>query len=248
MSVAAFTGKWMLADSIARRSEPRTSAREIETCARCHSRRSPISPEYRHGEPLLDHYLPALLTDGLYHADGQIDDEVYVYGSFVQSKMHAAGVTCSDCHEPHSLELLAPGNGVCLQCHQGDAYNTAAHHFHQPGTSGASCAECHMPASNYMVVDPRHDHSMRIPRPDLSVSLGTPNACSNCHQQQSAAWAARQVDQWYGDTIPDTRSTRRFCRRRGAEQARAKRWPGLIRNPGTPAIARATALTEIRLT
>jgi len=237
--------KMDVADSIARRSEPRTSSREIETCARCHSRRSPISPEYRHGEPLLDHYLPALLTDGLYHADGQIDDEVYVYGSFVQSKMHAAGETCSDCHEPHSLELLAPGNGVCLQCHKGDAYNTAAHHFHQPGTSGASCAECHMPASNYMVVDPRHDHSMRIPRPDLSVSLGTPNACSNCHQQQSAAWAARQVDQWYGDINPGHQKYAGILQaaRRGTGSGEAL--AGLIRNPGTPAIARATALTEI---
>ena len=120
----------------------------------------------------------------------------------VQSKMHAAGVTCSDCHEPHSLELLAPGNGVCLQCHKGDVYNTEAHHFHQPQSSGASCAECHMPASTYMVVDPRHDHSMRIPRPDLSVSLGTPNACSNCHSEQSAEWAAKQVDEWYGDINP----------------------------------------------
>jgi len=232
-------------ESIVRRSQSRDSAREIETCARCHSRRSPISSEYRHGEPLLDHYLPALLTDGLYHADGQIDDEVYVYGSFVQSKMHAAGVTCSDCHEPHSLQLRAPGNGVCLQCHQAGAYDTTAHHFHPPQSSGASCVECHMPARNYMVVDPRHDHSMRIPRPDLSVSLGTPNACTNCHTQQSAQWAATQVGKWYGTINPGYQKYAEILQaaRDGAGSGEAL--AALIRNLETPTIARATALSGI---
>ncbi len=231
--------------SIARRSEPRDSAREIETCARCHSRRSPISTEYRHGEPLLDHFLPALLTDGLYHADGQINDEVYVYGSFVQSKMHAAGVTCSDCHEPHSLELLAPGNGVCLQCHQATVYNTPKHHFHELETTGASCAECHMPVKNYMVVDPRHDHSMRIPRPDLSVSLGTPNACTICHTQESDVWAADQVGEWYGELTLGHQNYAEIllAARRGAGSG--EDLASLVRNLQTPAIARATALTEI---
>jgi len=231
--------------NIASRSQSRDSAREIETCARCHSRRSPISSEYRHGEPLFDHYLPALLSEGLYHADGQIDDEVYVYGSFMQSKMNAAGVTCSDCHEPHSLELRAPGNGVCLQCHQANIYNTSAHHFHEPKSSGASCAECHMPTRNYMVVDPRHDHSMRIPRPDLSVSLGTPNACTMCHTDQSAQWAANQVGKWYGDVSPGHQQYAEIlsAARRGAGSGNAL--AALIRNPATPAIARATALAEI---
>jgi len=231
--------------SIARRSQARDSAREIETCARCHSRRSPISPEYRHGEPLLDHYLPALLSEGLYHVDGQIDDEVYVYGSFLQSKMNAAGVTCSDCHEPHSLELRAPANGVCLQCHQANVYNTKAHHFHEPETSGASCAKCHMPPRNYMVVDPRHDHSMRIPRPDLSISLGTPNACTVCHADQSAEWAASQVDKWYGDVSPGRQPYAEIlaAARRGAGSGNAL--AALIRNPENPAIERATVLSEI---
>jgi tetratricopeptide (TPR) repeat protein len=230
---------------IARRRQPRDTAREIETCAPCHSRRSKISSEYRHGEPLLNHYLPALLTEGLYYPDGQIDGEVYVYGSFLQSKMNAAGVTCSDCHEPHSLALRAPGNGVCLQCHLAERYDVSEHHFHPPGSTGASCAECHMPTRTYMVVDPRHDHSMRIPRPDLSVTLGTPNACTNCHTEQSAAWAADLVGKWYGSaqpgyqqyaaTIADARS--------GADNGDAL--AELARNPATPAIARATALSAI---
>jgi len=231
--------------SIASRSQPRDSAREIETCARCHSRRSAISNDYRHGEPLLNHYLPSLLTEGLYYPDGQIDDEVYVYGSFLQSKMHAAGVTCSDCHEPHSLALRAPGNGVCLQCHLAQRYDVGKHHFHEPGSSGASCAECHMPTRNYMVVDPRHDHSMRIPRPDLSVTLGTPNACNNCHRAQSAQWAADRVGKWYGDAEPGYQQySATFAALRNGEGS-GDALAELARNSAIPAIARATALSAI---
>ena len=228
------------------RSRERNSNREIEMCARCHSRRSPISSDYVHGEPLLDHYLPALLDERLYHADGQIDEEVYVYGSFIQSRMYHAGVTCSDCHEPHSLALRAPGNGVCLQCHQADKYDQTEHHLHKPGSAGASCAECHMPAKTYMVVDPRHDHSMRIPRPDLTVALGTPNACNNCHADKTPEWAAERVKAWYGHTPAG------FQHYAHALHAARRSQPGsgdelaaLIRNTQTPAIARATALALI---
>ena len=228
------------------RNKVRSSDREIEMCARCHSRRSPISNDYVHGEPLLDHYLPRLLDEGMYFADGQMDDEVYVYGSFMQSKMFHAGVTCSDCHEPHSLALREPGNGVCLQCHQATKYDQANHHFHKAGSQGASCAECHMPPRTYMVVDPRHDHSMRIPRPDLSVKLGTPNACNNCHDDKDAAWAAAQVTTWYGDTPAG------FQAYAQALHDGRQETPGvgtdlatLIRNTETPAIARATAITRI---
>jgi len=198
------------------RSQARTGDKEIGMCARCHARRSPISRNYVHGEPFMDHYLPRLLDDGMYFADGQIDDEVYVYGSFLQSRMYHAGVTCSDCHEPYSLALRAPGNGVCLQCHQAEKYNSEKHHFHEADSPGASCAECHMPPRTYMVVDPRHDHSMRIPRPDISVKLETPNACTNCHASQSGEWAAEQVRKWYG-------------REPGAISAMQKRWQRLAR-------------------
>jgi predicted CXXCH cytochrome family protein len=184
----------------AKRSAFRVSEKEIEVCAQCHSRRSVISNDYSPGKSFLNHYIPRLLDEGMYFADGQIQDEVYVYGSFLQSRMYHAGVTCSDCHEPHSMQLRQPGNGVCLQCHAADKFDTKKHHYHEAGTKGALCAECHMPARNYMVVDPRHDHSFRIPRPDLSVDLGTPNACNQCHADKDAAWASTHVKKWYGKT------------------------------------------------
>ncbi len=228
------------------RSQVRSSDKEIEMCARCHSRRSPISSDYVHGEPLHNHYLPRLLDEGMYYADGQIDDEVYVYGSFIQSKMYHAGVTCSDCHEPHSLALRAPGNGVCLQCHQSAKYDQAGHHYHKPGSQGANCAECHMPPKTYMVVDPRHDHSMRIPRPDLSVKLGVPNACNHCHVDKDPKWAARTVQAWYGH-IPtgfQTYAEALYDSRKG-KPGSGEILAALIRDTDTPDIARATALAQL---
>lgn len=180
-----------------RRSAPRTSEREVQLCARCHARRSPIHEDYVHGQPVGDDYRVALLDEDLYFPDGQIKGEVYEYGSFIQSRMFHAGVTCSDCHEPHSLKLRADGNRVCLQCHSPQKYDSPKHHFHKVGSAGAQCVECHMPTRTYMVIDARRDHSIRIPRPDQSVTLGTPNACNQCHVDKSAQWASDALRKWY---------------------------------------------------
>jgi tetratricopeptide (TPR) repeat protein len=156
---------------------------EIEACAPCHSRRAIVSPHHRPGEPYYDGYHNERLGDLTYHADGQILDEVYEYGSFTQSKMYHKGIKCSNCHDPHSLRLRHPDNKLCTSCHAHPAgkYDGPGHHHHQPGTAGAQCVNCHMPATTYMAVDPRRDHSLRVPRPSLSVDLGTPNACTGCH-------------------------------------------------------------------
>lgn len=160
---------------------------EIDSCAKCHSRRRIVHPDFRSGGELFDHYAPSTLQELLYHADGQILDEVYVYGSFLQSKMYSKNVRCTDCHNPHTTKLKHKGNTVCTSCHQHPAgkYDVPAHHHHKTGSRGAACVECHMPHRTYMVVDPRRDHSLRVPRPDLSVELGTPNACTKCHLEKS---------------------------------------------------------------
>ncbi len=226
---------------IARPSRAQPLRAEGEACAPCHSRRTPVAGDYAAGRPFLDHYLPALITPPLYHPDGQQRDEVYTWGSFVQSRMYGQGVTCSDCHEPHGLKLRAPGNGVCAQCHLPARYDAASHHFHVPGTAGAQCIACHMPATTYMVVDPRHDHSLRVPRPDLSVSDGVPNACNQCHGDRTAQWAAEQTQKWYG------RRPAGFQRYRFAApgaDALARVAP-VLADPGQPEIARATAAAAL---
>lgn len=227
---------------IAQRTEKLVSA-ELDTCAACHSRRRPIVPNALPGPSLLDSYAPALLEPGLYHADGQIDGEVFEYGSFVQSRMYQAGVTCSNCHEPHSATLRAEGNTLCAQCHMPEKFDTAAHTHHPVGSTGAQCVNCHMPTKNYMVVDARRDHSFRIPRPDLTTSIGVPNACTQCHTRQSPEWASRAIAEWYpkGRQTQPHYGTALNAGRTGALGAEHA-LDQVILDPTVPAIARASAL------
>jgi len=173
--------------------------RELNTCAKCHSRRSQLGDNFVPGDNFHDHYLPVKLDNGLYFHDGKIDDEVYVYNSFLQSKMFAEGVTCTDCHDAHSLERKGVGDQVCFSCHQSDIYTATSHHKHTEGSAGSSCISCHMPARTYMGVDSRNDHSFRVPRPDISVaSKEVPNACNLCHTDKDASWAVDAMKKWYG--------------------------------------------------
>lgn len=172
---------------------------QINQCAQCHSLRQELTDDYRHEGDFLDHYSPTLPHPDLYFADGQIREEVYVYGSFLQSKMYKQGVQCTDCHSPHTLKLKAnvENNTLCMNCHE-PVYNTPGHHFHKMNTEASKCISCHMPGRYYMEIDFRRDHSFRVPRPDLSSEYNTPNACNGCHDQQTAEWAAEAVEQWYG--------------------------------------------------
>jgi Flp pilus assembly protein TadD len=230
----------------AKRSAPRSSSRELDTCARCHGRAARLSDDYVHGKPPLDTHRLALIDDNLYWSDGQMREEVYNWGSFTQSRMHAQGVTCSDCHDPHSLKLRTAGNAVCAQCHQPARFDAASHTHHAAGTSGAACTACHMATTTYMVVDPRHDHSLRIPRPDLSVRLGVPNACNACHRKETPQWAADAIAQWTGKAPSGYQA---FA---AAFEAGATSSPGargallaLIDDPSQPAIVRASALARL---
>lgn len=229
-----------------RRSVARDSQREIDVCAQCHARRAQIAEGYRAGQPLLDHYLPALLDAPLYHVDGQQRDEVYVWGSWLQSRMHAAGVTCSDCHDPHTQTLRAPGNAVCAQCHDATRYEAVSHHRHEPGSPGSQCADCHMPTTTYMGIDPRRDHSMRVPRPDRSVALGVPNACNQCHDDRSAAWAAARVQAWLGrDARGSPSGIAEAMVDAGGGGAAGDRLATIARDVAQPGIVRATALARL---
>lgn len=231
----------------AERSQPATENHEIGVCAACHSRRGQLNSGIESDGSFLDHYRPALLSAGLYHTDGQILDEVYVWGSFEQSRMKAAGVTCSDCHEPHSLNLRAEQEQVCSQCHMPSKFAVTEHHQHSASSPGANCLDCHMPETNYMVVDPRRDHSLRIPRPDLSLDFGTPNACNQCHTDKSTEWAATEFKQMWPDVAePYQNWTNTFALARSGQPQAEISLIKIIRDKSKPAIARATAITELR--
>jgi hypothetical protein len=230
----------------AHRSAPRTTEREIQTCTQCHARRNHIADGYTAGAPLLDYYVPLPLLAGMYYPDGQQLDEDYTVASFQQSKMYSMGVTCADCHDPHTGKPRRPGNQVCLQCHRAAKYDTAAHHHHAAGSAGAQCVSCHLPDTTYMQIDPRHDHSIRIPRPDLSVALGVPNACNRCHTEHDARWASGLVKYWFPTPNPG------FQRFTWAFAADDRNDPGaadslgVIANDATePWIVRASALARL---
>ena len=217
-----------------------TNTQEVNSCAPCHARKADISALPVHSKELLDDIIPQLIDDEFYFADGQIKEEDYVYGSFVQSKMYHNDVRCSNCHNPHSGKRIAEGNTLCMTCHE-PKYNTPDHHFHKTDDEGAECIKCHMPVKTYMGNDHRRDHSFRVPRPDQSVAYGTPNACNQCHTDKSSKWAAIAVEKWYGkerayhfsdDLIPGS------LLNENSEKHLIK----LLADTAQPALARATAV------
>ena len=234
--------------NVKRSAPPRTLRAEVETCGLCHARRSQFSETWAPGQWLSDSHMVSPLGRGLYHADGQMLDveEAYNYGSFKQSKMFAAGVTCSDCHDPHSAKLRLPGDATCLQCHSKEKYADAAHHRHETVSPALTCASCHMPTRIYMVVDTRHDHSFRVPRPDISVALGTPNACNDCHKDKSAEWSAEAVERWHGPNRKGFQNYAAAFHSAWNDQADAARLLAAVAaDASAPSIARASALSEL---
>ena len=229
-----------------RSAAPATLRKEVETCGLCHARRGVFSEDWVPGRWLSDTHVVSPIARGLYQADGQMLDEVYNYGSFKQSKMFAAGVTCSDCHDPHSAKLRFPGDNTCLQCHSSDVYANDRHTRHASVNPPLACISCHMPTRTYMVVDVRHDHSFRIPRPDISAKLGTSNACNDCHADKSAAWAASAIERWHG---PNRKGLQTFGDAFDAawtgKATAAAQLAAVAASGGTPAIARASALAEL---
>jgi predicted CXXCH cytochrome family protein len=239
-------GTWTLPPgaSITKRTAPLSSRAEVETCARCHARRGQSWLDYQFGQPLASTHRVALLDEGLYEADGQQRDEVFEYGSFLQSKMYAAGVTCTDCHDPHTGVRKSQGNALCTQCHIPSAYDMTSHTHHRAGTPAADCRACHMPARNYMVVDARRDHGFKVPRPDESAKFGTPNACTSCHADRPASWAAAAVTRWYGAQAAARPSfTAAFVAARARAPGANAPLAAVIDDATQPAIVRATALS-----
>ncbi len=223
----------------------------VDDCARCHSLRTQFTEFYDYSGEFMDHYAPDWLRDEVYFGDGQILGEVYVYGSFIQSKMHSKYITCTNCHNIHSLTLKfsLEDNQLCLQCHEPPKYNTEKHHFHKQGTEESLCISCHMPGRYYMGNDFRRDHSFRVPRPDLSVKYGVPNTCNTtgCHDDKTAEWASDAIVKWYGpDRAKHFSEALAFGRTRDPQSI-----PALIElaaDTTQPGIARASAVMYLRET
>jgi len=238
---------------------PGHQAQEIDVCGPCHSRREAFSQlQPVAGAPFHDNYALALLTPDLYFQDGQQRDEVFILGSFLQSKMKAKGVTCSNCHEPHGGGLVAEGNAVCTQCHSeaGNAafpslrkadYDTPQHHHHKEGSDAAQCVSCHMPERSYMLIDPRRDHFFRRPDPLQSKAAGAPDACTGCHTDKTAEWAAEQISAWapVGDKAWQDRTALIAFGRGDRSEGTIAELTRFVRDREKPAIARASAISAL---
>ncbi len=224
-------------------------AQEVEMCAPCHSHHVDFDRHDHTQTELMQEGVPSLLREDLYFPDGQIIGDVYDYGSFQQSKMYRKGVRCGDCHDVHDLELTADGNDLCLPCHQASIYDSYDHHFHEERVDGALnegrlCVKCHMPERSFMIVDRRADHSIHVPRPDLTIELGVPNACASagCHDGESDRWNADYFRQWYGEHARSHFGTTLAAGREGRPEAHE----GLIEIAGDTlyaGVVRATALS-----
>jgi predicted CXXCH cytochrome family protein len=226
---------------------PAALRKEVETCGLCHARAAEFSDDWVPGHSLLQTHIVPPVNPQLFYSDGQMLDgvETYNYVPFKQSAMFAAGVTCGDCHDPHSSKLRVSGDPVCLQCHEAQLASPA-HTHHETASPPIGCVSCHMPVRTYMIVDRRHDHSFRIPRPDLSVKFSVPNACNDCHSDKPAQWTATAIERWFG---PQRKGFQRYLEAFEAaehEQPDSETLlPAIAEDRRAPAVARAGALTEL---
>jgi hypothetical protein len=246
-SIGTALGKWMLTGDATTATwiGPARDNEFMQTCYACHALRAPLTDGFNTTDKFLDQFSPRLIIPPLYHADGQIKEEVYVYGSFLQSKMFKKGVNCLDWHDPHTMKLKIQGNGLCLQCHKASEFDTATHHNHQAFSQGALCVNCHMPETTYMGVDKLRDHSFKIPSPHLSDSCGTPNACNDCHQQQNNQWAAKAIKKWFGAPKPQTQSQQYLLALRQGQGISLAAHLAIVSDNSISEIDRASALELI---
>jgi tetratricopeptide (TPR) repeat protein len=103
-----------------------------------------------------------------------------------------------------------------------------------------------MPTRTYMVVDQRHDHSFRIPRPDISAKLGTPNACNDCHGDKTPEWSAAAIERWHGPVRKGFQNYASAFHSAWTDQSDASKLLATVAaDRNAPAIARAGALSEL---
>ncbi|KGJ89238.1 multiheme c-type cytochrome [Thalassotalea sp. ND16A] len=214
----------------------------MEQCFACHALRAPLTDGIDPKKAFLDQFSPQFIQSPNYHVDGQIKEEVYVYGSFLQSKMYANGVNCIDCHDQHTMKIKIAGNGLCLQCHASEVFDKPEHHNHQANSDGAQCVNCHMTENRYMGVDDRRDHSFKIPRPDLSKKFASPNACTSCHQQKDNDWAVAMLKNWQVKPRADSVSRQHFWTIKNGLPITIEQHLAIIADENLDIMSRATAL------
>jgi len=193
-------------------------AREADVCGRCHGQRiardiatvmadgDPFVP----GEPLSEVSRPILRdseVEGLpprpfaerFWPDGTPRLSAYEYQGLLLSPCHdeGRGLSCASCHTMHGEQpdgQLRPdysASSACGTCHStatlGDAHGGHA--------DPVDCVDCHMPAVTYGLLQGMLSHRVTTPDPGAWVGRhDQPDACTQCHVDQTRAWAAESMD------------------------------------------------------
>lgn len=201
----------------------------LAVCGQCHSQRLPEPLEritefleqgasFRPGSALAGHVQPItrdtppidahngrIFSDRFWR-DGSARLSAYEYLGVTQSPcMQSSAFTCGSCHVMHSgdvhgnIEPDKRGDAACTQCHEDIARDPRAHTHHDPARSGSRCLECHMPRMVYGILDIHRSHRIEVPDPKRDIEAGRPNACTSCHLDRGAAWAAESMRAWWGE-------------------------------------------------
>ena len=114
------------------------------------------------------------------------------------------GAPVADCPTPRQRAAAAPALPKAAAPRKDAAVpwpNAAieAHTYHRAASAGSRCIGCHMSDVNWRLLIRRRDHTFQPPVPETTVAFGVPNACTTCHDDRTPEWAARQMDQWWGD-------------------------------------------------
>jgi predicted CXXCH cytochrome family protein len=193
-----------------------------DTCIQCHSQgqplKNPIEGKYYDWPvgyhaglrladfwKLEDHKLGELTFT--HFPDGTAHKNRMQGNDFVQSLMYERGVTCFSCHDPHGsgneAMLRKPVNEVCMTCHGANTQNgphavsIEAHTHHMAGSPGSQCVSCHMPKIAQEIGKLNvASHTFHFVSPDQTDRLKIPNACNNCHQDKTTAWASAAIKGW----------------------------------------------------
>ncbi|MBK7974670.1 MAG: hypothetical protein IPK07_15800 [Deltaproteobacteria bacterium] len=202
--------------------------RSVDVCGQCHGQRlaNPpgsirdwmhTGPVYRAGEKLTDSVTPMHaetpgppwnpgLVKKRFWGDGTPRLSAYEYQGIRMSACYEKGaLTCTSCHTMHGgdvagqIEPAMRTNEACRSCHARIVSDVAAHTHHDPAGSGSSCYECHMPRAVYGILAIHRSHHIENPDPARDAESGRPNACTNCHLDRSAAWAAEATRKWWGE-------------------------------------------------
>ena len=233
----AAMGVWLAsqADQPPRHIGPASSDAQVPICGKCHALRTRLA-DSGNGR-VHDQFSLSRLDPPLYYSDGRVSEEVFVLGSFEQSRMFQAGVVCTNCHNPHSGKLKAEGNAVCTQCHNSREFDTPGHHHHPKGSEGAQCVNCHMPEATFMKIDDRREHSFTVPRPDVAQESGSPDVCLACHTDKTRGWSIKEVENWFPE----------LYRQQTWHDVQQRPSPGMmtyLQNRSAPALRRATLLEQ----